>query len=176
MSVVPFPLTNEHPTSSHVTRRVPSLDRESLAETLADMADWARLGGRADEADQLLLAAWAVYDDRRQTQRVEIRRRALVSIDGKTMHAVCVNLSLAGALLTCDEPLPDSGTIVLKINQLPELTAAIIDGGLSPRVCFINLSADAAEALEAFLGQLMGSLHQVREAFKLSDAGGKALG
>jgi hypothetical protein len=140
------------------------------------MADWARLGGRTEEADHLLLAAWAVYDDRRQTQRVEIRRRALVSVNGTNLQAVCVNLSLTGALLSCDEPLPDSGTIVLKINQLPELTATIIDGGLKPRVCFVNLSPDAAEALEVFLGQLMGSLHQVREAFKMSDAGGEALG
>jgi hypothetical protein len=130
------------------------------------MADWARLGGRLEEADQLLLASWSVYDDRRRTQRVAVRRRAEISINGVDIQATSLNLSMAGALLNCDEPLPDSGTVVLKIDHLPELTAAIIDGGKRPRVCFINLSTAAAAALESLLGPLMGSPHQFKEALK----------
>jgi len=169
VSVVPFPASSGQPTSQdQPARRYPLLDSESLAETLADMADWARLGGRLEEADQLLLASWSVYDDRRRTQRVEIRRRAEISIDGQTIPATCLNLSMAGAMLKCEQPLPDSGTIVLRINQLPELTAAIVDGGSRPRVCFVNMSAAGAAALEAFLGPLMASPHQVKEALKLS--------
>jgi hypothetical protein len=75
---------------------------------------------------------------------------------------------MAGAMLKCEQPLPDSGTIVLRIKQLPELAAAIIDGGSKPRVCFVNMSPAAAEALEALLGPLMASPRQVKEALNLS--------
>lgn len=41
----------------------PTRDCEVLVERLTDRADTARGLGRADEADRLLLLAWAAYDD-----------------------------------------------------------------------------------------------------------------
>lgn len=157
MAIVPFRLVtgNGHRPSAESARQ--PLDTDALVGRLLDMAEWTRLKGSQDHANRLLLAAWSVYDDRRACPRVPVFRRGSVQICYRILKVICIDLSLSGALIKCQLPLPENGMITLKLRGLFALPAVIIAGGLLARVRFERLSAAQERALGSFLGTRMHS-------------------
>jgi len=163
MAIVPFKLVtgNGHRPGADSVHQ--PLDTEALVARLLDMAEWARLKGSQNHANRLLLAAWSVYDDRRASPRVPVFRRGSVQICFRTLKVICIDLSLSGALLKCQLPLPENGMITLKLRGLFALPAAILEGGLLARVRFERLSAAQDRALGSFLGTRMHSPRFVQQ-------------
>lgn len=54
--------SNQNSRGYRAAARRPLRDPEALAQRLADWADEARLSGRMDRADALMLLAWKAYD------------------------------------------------------------------------------------------------------------------
>ncbi len=177
VEVIPFPgPANIRETAELRPPPVDAFDRMSMVDRLIDMAEWADRGADAEQADLLLLAAWSMYDDRREYVRGPVRLRVDVTVDGIVRAAYCVNLSVGGALLQCDEPLPDTGDVALAFTGLPVLTGTILEGRHHVRIRFTDLSSDWQAALELFVGERLARPHQVREALGLGFAQDAALG
>jgi hypothetical protein len=91
--------------------------------------------------------------NRRKDERVDTNTPATLVVDGSTLPATCINLSLSGARVRVERMLDPECSVILRLTGLPDLPAKVLNGGEEAGLRF-DWDADAAPAeLQAWLGR-----------------------
>ena len=83
--------------------------------------------------------------DRRRDTRVGLAEPAILVLDGRLIAGMCLDLSLGGARLRMEQPVPEGRSVALRLPGLADLAGKVVRGGEDISLRF-DWEPDAAPA------------------------------
>jgi methyl-accepting chemotaxis protein len=108
------------------------------------------VGDRITELRAVMVRATrrtSLAEERRQLPRVPLEAPATLTVEGRTLHGTCLDLSLGGARVQVAEAVEAGRQAILQLAGLPPLPADILTGGKAVSLRFSFAPAQAPPEL-----------------------------